>query len=140
MIMGASGSGNTIVRTIIPVMLTLLVLGILLSLYFLKYIPGRQSRFNTRAYTELQQIARAVERRDNAYMQAIRYTLNRPQATSPLFQSFKCIPRQPNGSDVRLRLFPAALIRDGLNGNRLAIVLHPGQHRQRHHHHVHAIG
>jgi len=115
--MGTSGGGNTIVRTIIPVMLTLVILGILLSLYFLKYIPGRQSRFNNRAYTELQQIAKAVERRDNAYVQAIHYILNKPQASSPLFQSFKCIPRQPNGGDVKLRLYPATLFRDSLSNS-----------------------
>jgi hypothetical protein len=115
--MGASGGGNTIVRTIIPVMLTLLILGIFLSLYFLKYIPGRQSRFNDRAYMELQQIAKAVQRRDNGYVQAIRYFLNKPQSSSPLFQTFKSMPRRPDAGDSTLKIHPATLIPDLFNND-----------------------
>jgi len=115
--MGTSGGGNTIVRTIIPVMLTLLILGIFLSLYFLKYIPGRQSSLNDRAYMELQQIAKAVQRRDNAYVQAIRYFLYKPQSSSPLLQSFKCTPRRPDERDSGIRVYPAILIPDKFNND-----------------------
>jgi len=106
-----------IVRTIIPVMLTLLILGIFLSLYFLKYIPGRQSSFNDRAYMELQQIAKAIQRRDNGYVQAIRYFLNKPQSSSPLLQSFKCTPRRPDERDSAIRLYPATLVPDNFNND-----------------------
>jgi len=115
--MGTSGGGNMIVRTIIPVMLTLLILGIFLSLYFLKYIPGRQSSFNDRAYMELQQIAKAIQRRDNGYVQAIRYFLNKPQSSSPLLQSFKCTPRRPDERDSAIRLYPATLVPDNFNND-----------------------
>jgi hypothetical protein len=115
--MGTSGGGNMIVRTIIPVMLTLLILGIFLSLYFLKYIPGRQSSLNDRAYMELQQIAKAIQRRDNGYVQAIRYFLNKPQSSSPLLQSFKCTPRRPDERDSAIRLYPATLVPDNFNND-----------------------
>ncbi len=113
--MGNSGGGNTIVRTIIPVMLTLLVLGIFLSLYFLKYIPGQQSRFNNRAYMELQQIAKAVQRRDQGYVQAIHYYLAKPQSSSPLFQTFRIAPRHLTASDTNLTLSPSILVPERFN-------------------------
>lgn len=113
--MGTSGGGNTIVRTIIPVMLTLLVLGIFLSLYFLKYIPGQQSRFNNRAYMELQQIAKAVQRRDQGYVQAIHYYLAKPQSSSPLFQTFRITPRHLTAGDTNLTLSPSILVPERFN-------------------------
>jgi len=52
---------NQFIRKIVPVMLTLVVLGIFLSLYLLKYIPARQNDYNSRASLELEQIVKAVK-------------------------------------------------------------------------------
>jgi len=110
-----SGGGNTVTRTLIPVLLTLLVLGILFLLYFLKYIPGRQGALNDRAFMELQQIAKAARERDNGYTYAINTFLSTPQSSNPLFRSFKWSPRTPNKKDTPLDLRPSRLISDSLN-------------------------
>jgi len=110
-----SGGGNTFTRTLIPVLLTLLVLGILFLLYFLKYIPGRQSALNDRAFMELQQIAKAARERDNGYAYAIKTFLSTPQSSNPLFRSFNWSPRAPNKKDTPLDLRPSKLISDSLN-------------------------
>ena len=110
-----SGGGNTVTRTLIPVLLTLLILGILFLLYFLKYIPGRQAALNDRAFMELQQIAKAARERDNGYSYAINTFLSTPQSSNPLFRSFKWSPRAPNKKDTPLDLRPSKLISDSLN-------------------------
>jgi hypothetical protein len=110
-----SGGGNTVTRTLIPVLLTLMILGILFLLYFLKYIPGRQSALNDRAFTELQQIAKAARERDNGYGFAINTFLTTPQTSNPLFRNFKWSPRVPNKKDTPLDLRPSKLIPDSLS-------------------------
>src|SRR5216684_1380693 len=111
-----SGGGNMVTRTLIPVLTTLLVLGILFLLYFLKYIPGRQDALNDRAFMELQQIAKAAQERDNGYAYAISTFLNTPHSSnSPLFHSFKWSPSTPDKKDSTLEMLPSRLVADPLN-------------------------
>jgi hypothetical protein len=84
-------------------------------LYFLKYIPGRQGALNDRAFAELQQIAKAARERDNGYSYAISTFLSTPQASNPLFHSFKWTPRTPNKNDTPLDQRPSKLISDTFN-------------------------
>jgi len=68
-------------------MLTLVVLGIFLSLYLLKYIPARQTDYNGRASLELEQIVKAVRGKNSGYIGAVRAYANDPKSTSPLLYS-----------------------------------------------------
>jgi len=75
-------------------MLTLLVLGISLSLYFFKYIPRQLYDHNRRSFLELEQITKAIESRNAAYTRAIAFIPDekqprKPRYTSPLSRSFK---------------------------------------------------
>lgn len=69
-------------------MLTLLILGIFLSLYFFKYLPKQQNDYNRRAFLELGQIEKAVQSRNSAYLRALNFIQN-SRVSSPLFRSFK---------------------------------------------------
>lgn len=126
-----SGGGNTVTRTLIPVLLTLLVLSILFLLYFLKYIPGRQDALNDRAFMELQQIAKAARERDNGYTDAINTFLKTPQSSNPLFLAFKWSPRIPNKKDTPLEPRPSKLISDSLNTGNWLLAYPLIQHARR---------
>jgi len=86
---------NKVIRKIIPAVLTLLILGIFLSLYFFKYLPRQQDDYNRRAFLELEQIEKAIQSRNGAYTRALTYIQNatfaqrNPKVSSPLFRSFK---------------------------------------------------
>jgi len=86
---------NKVIRRIIPAVLTLLILGIFLSLYFFKYLPRRQDDYNRRAFLELEQIEKAIQSRNGAYTRALTYIQDatfaqrNPKVSSPLFRSFK---------------------------------------------------
>ncbi|HTI92047.1 MAG TPA: hypothetical protein VL727_15745 [Puia sp.] len=89
---------NQFIRKIVPVMLTLVVLGIFLSLYLLKYIPARQNDYNSRASLELEQIVKAVKGKNTGYTGAVRsYAASKfysytQKTTSPLLHSFVYTP------------------------------------------------
>lgn len=86
---------NKVIRKIIPAVLTLLILGIFLSLYFFKYLPRQQDDYNRRAFLELEQIEKAIQSRNGAYTRAMTYIQDatfaqrNPKVSSPLFRSFK---------------------------------------------------
>lgn len=86
---------NKVIRKIIPAALTLLVLGIFLSLYFFKYLPRQQTGYNRRAFLELEQIGNAIQSRNSAYIHALSYIQDatfaqrNPKLSSPLFRSLK---------------------------------------------------
>lgn len=92
-------------------MLTLVVLGIFLSLYLLKYIPARQTDYNGRASLELEQIVKAVRGKNSGYIGAVRAYANDPRSTSPLLYSLLYARPKPSISrDSLPRQHPDTLL------------------------------
>ncbi|HEY4290647.1 MAG TPA: cache domain-containing protein [Puia sp.] len=116
---------NKVIRRIIPVMLTLLVLGVFLSLYFLKYLPQQKAEYHRRAFLELEQIEKAAQSRNNAYTRALNYIRDEtyvqrnPKLSGPLFRSFKDITIRSTDPDYNRLLQKATmfLAEDPLTGN-----------------------
>ncbi|HEY6900675.1 MAG TPA: hypothetical protein VI233_08540, partial [Puia sp.] len=79
---------NQVIRRIIPVTLTLLILGVFLSLYFFKYLPRQKDNYNRRAFLELEQIEKAIQSRNTAYSRALDIYAQR-RGAGALFRSFK---------------------------------------------------
>src|SRR5579872_4598791 len=105
------GVPTKVTRTIIPVVLTLLVLGIFLLLYLLKYLPQQQSAYNNRAFLELDEIARAIQSRNNGYAKAISFYSNKPSSSSPIAQSLRFSPHPPDDTS-RLQLSAMNITQD----------------------------
>jgi len=73
--MSGRANTNTSLRRLISLLFILALPAIFLSLYFLKYVPQQRNDFHRRAFLELSQIERAFRDRNDAYVQAIRYSL-----------------------------------------------------------------
>ena len=96
-------------------MLTLVVLGIFLSLYLLKYIPARQTGYNSRASLELEQIVKAVRGKNSGYTGAVRAYANDPGSTSPLLYSLLYTRPKLSAPDSPLTPLPPVLCPDTRN-------------------------
>ncbi|MBS1661505.1 MAG: cache domain-containing protein [Bacteroidetes bacterium] len=118
---------NQVIRRIIPATLTLLILGIFLSLYFFKYLPRQKDNFNRRAFLELEQIEKAVQSRNTAYSRALDIYAQR-RVVNALFRSFKDLTLSKSNS-TSAKLSPNGvqfIVDEPFNGNyRLAYPLSP---------------
>ena len=77
-------------RKLAGVFFILALLGVLLGLYFLKYVPDNRYDFHRSAYQELSQIGGALQERNDAFRNAIQSFLSQdPIEKSPLLQFFQ---------------------------------------------------
>jgi len=76
-------------RKLSGIILIVALLAIVLSLYFLQYIPSRQRDFHHSAFLELKQVETSLQERNKAYIQAIQNYLKSPDFQSlPLLNTF----------------------------------------------------
>jgi hypothetical protein len=93
------------IRDLTSTIIILILLGLILGFYYIKYVPDNRRAFHRNAFLELNQMENALQSRNTAFRDAIRNIISQKKIDSSSLLGFNYRPGSPADSIGRCGCF-----------------------------------